>query len=41
MITRSTHHSQGPSNHYKVAHKNVKLGAATSTNFMKNNGIPQ
>jgi hypothetical protein len=28
--------SGGPGNHYKVSSK-LKLGAATSTNFMKNN----
>jgi hypothetical protein len=33
MVNRA-HHSQGPSSHYKVSNK-IKMGAATSTNFMK------
>ena len=37
MIINRGHHSQGPSSHYKVSNK-MKVGAATSTNFMKNVG---
>lgn len=39
MNSRGGHHSQGPSNHYKIGSK-LKLGAATSTNFMKNVNQP-
>ena len=39
MGSRGGHHSQGPGNHYKIGSK-LKLGAATSTNFMKNVNQP-
>lgn len=39
LNSRGGHHSQGPSNHYKIGSK-IKLGAATSTNFMKNVNQP-
>ena len=39
MGSRGGHHSQGPGSHYKVGSK-LKLGAATSTNFMKNVNQP-
>lgn len=31
----------GPASHYKMGGSKIKLGAATSTNFMKNQGNGQ